>query len=373
MKKFVIMIVCCLSMAIISQRRDESVRGKRYAEREQLFFTALTVYMILFAGLRTDYNDTVAYFRNFANVSTFPTVLSDMNWALGSNPGFDIYLSTIKTFTNNRQIFLMISSAFVLCVHMWFVRKHSINFVFSLFLFFALGYYAFTMAAIKQTMGTAFALIGVDFLLRGKKIPYVLLVLLGMLFHPYVFLFFLAPVLMKQVPWKSGTWLLVILTLIASYSFNFLLGTILDITDVLGEEYDSTTFVGDGINVLRVIVYFVPVFISYFWRQSLFSNSTRKDNFFVNCSIVSALIMFVGLFGNAAMFSRLAMYFDPISFLAIPWLINKLRGELSGKLFTVGAYGAYSVFFYFDNVVMASFENNFSSLTLWQFLNSIFN
>ena len=373
MRKFVIMIVCCLSMSIISQRRSESVNRRKYTEREQLFFLILTCYMTVFAGLRTNYNDTIAYFRNFSNVATFPAVLTNMDWALGSNPGYDIYLSIIKTFANNKQIFLLISSAFVLFVHMWFIRKHSCSFPFSLFLFFMLGYYAFTMAAIKQTMGTAFALIGLDFLLRGKKVPYVLFVLLGMLFHPYAFLFFLAPILMKQIPWRSGTWTLIILTLIASYSFNFLLGTILDITDVLGEEYDSTTFVGDGINVFRVIVYFVPVFISFFGRRTLFLHSTKTENLFVNCSIVSALIMFVGLFGNATMFSRLAVYFDPLNFLTIPWMLYKLRGEMSGRLLTVGAYGAYSCFFYFDNVIMASFEYNFSSITLWQFINSIFN
>ena len=372
MVKLVIMIVCCTFFAVISQRRDESLHRKKYTDREQFFFSIMALYMIFFAGLRTSFNDTTFYLSGFTSSHSFPNVLANLDWRIGMNPGYKIYVAIIRSFTSNQHIFLLLTSGFILYTDLWFIRKYTKNFGFSIFLFFLLGYYAFTMAAIKQTMATALALIAIDRLVHGKKLLFVLLVLLGMTFHPYVFLYLLTPLLLRQVPWKKGTWVLILATIAVSYSFNLMVGTILDITDVMGEGYSEEVFVGEGINFFRVMVYFVPVVISFLWRRELFEDSSKTDNLFVNYSIICSMVMFIGLLGNANMFARMAMYFEPPIYIALPWMLHKLKGRQSGMFLTFGAYASFPIYFYYQMVVTTYFDAAFYSITLGDFFNSLF-
>ena len=58
-------------------------------------FVALALTFILFAGLRSDVNDTLVYADNFKKVS--PSI-SGLDWSLGNNPLFMVYQITIKRF-----------------------------------------------------------------------------------------------------------------------------------------------------------------------------------------------------------------------------------------------------------------------------------
>lgn len=371
MSGLIILMVTCTVFAMISQRIKNSTSSVRRPNFHRFFVFFITIYLFIFAGLRIGYNDTAIYIKSFLNSPSFPAILSDFNWDLGNNPGFKIFTSITRTFTDNPNTYLMITSAFVLIVNIWFMHKYTNHFGFSIFLFFMLGYYLFILAAIKQTIATAFSLIAIDRMIRGKKVSFVVLILLGCLFHPYCLMHLCAPVLLKQVPWKKGTWFLIAVVLLISYFFNILVRTILDVTDILGEEYSEGDFVGEGINIFRVLVYFVPVAISLVYRKLLFSDSTPEENYFINCSIMCAMIMFIGLFGNANMFARLAIYFEPPIYIAFPWMLNRLKRRVEGYILSFGAYTAFPFYFYYMTVVNKSFNDAFMSRSFLDYLRSL--
>lgn len=64
------------------------------------------------------------------------------------------------------------------------------------------------------------------------------------------------------------------------------------------------------INILRVLVYWVPAILALIFRRRLFSDSTRIENLFVNMSIVSAFILTIGLVQGANLYARMAAYFE---------------------------------------------------------------
>ncbi len=368
-----IMAAFCIAFAAISQRRDENIGQRHFHEREQLFYALLTSYMIIFAGLRIHYNDTDVYVSSFISCPSFPKVFKVINWEFGGHPGFKIFQSLIKIFSDNYHVFLMISSMVSIYPTIWFIRKYTKNFTLSIFIFFMLGYYVFLLAAIKQTIATSFALIALDRYLNGKKIRYLLYSFIGMTFHVYVMLYLIIPFLFDRVPWQKGTWIMILAAVILTYGFDFVINSILGATEALGDTYDRDTFTDDGINIFRVLVYFVPVIISFVWRNHLFKYSSKSENLFVNLSIVCALIMFLGLFGTANMFARLAIFFEPAVLIALPWMLYKLKGRLSGLVLTTGSYVAFPIFFYFQMVITADFDNAYSSISLGEFFNSLFN
>ncbi|MBE6927925.1 MAG: EpsG family protein [Ruminococcaceae bacterium] len=374
MTGLVILIFVCTVFAAISQNRDSRTlhHHKKKASKDRVFFTILVGYMVIFAGLRTSYNDTDSYISTFMKTEPITNVFNGLNWDLGTNPGFKIFTSLIRTFTDNPNIYLMICSLIVIPLIVGFVHRYTKNFTLSMFLFFTMGYFLFCLAAIKQTMATALAVLAIQKLLDGKKLRYLLCLLLGTLIHPYCLMYLIAPILMKQIPWHKGTWFMLFLVAIVAYSFNFLVQTILDVTDIMGEGYNKETFVGEGINTFRVMVYFVPVVISFLWRKTLFEHTKRHENLFMNCTIVCALIMFVGMFGNANMFARLAMYFEPPIYVALPWMIYKLKGKVEGLFISIMAYIAYPAYFYYQTVMAKPFDLIYHSMSLGEFFNSLF-
>ena len=74
------------------------------------FVLLLIVFLSLFAGLRTRYNDTATYIAGYNASSAFPGVLDGFDWRLGSNPGFHLLNSLMKAAGFHSQTFILFYS-----------------------------------------------------------------------------------------------------------------------------------------------------------------------------------------------------------------------------------------------------------------------
>lgn len=131
-------------------------------------------------------------------------------------------------------------------------------------------------------------------------------------------------------------------------------------------------FDNNSINVLRVVVYWVPAMLALAFRKRLFSNSTRVENLFVNMSMVSAFILMIGLVQAANLFARMAAYFEIATAISLPWMIKKLFTKRSARAVTICAAILYFGYFLYEFGVSKDFGNNYSAITLWQFVTSLF-
>ena len=125
------------------------------------------------------------------------------------------------------------------------------------------------------------------------------------------------------------------------------------------------------INVLRVVVYWVPAILALVFCQRLFSDSTRKENLFVNMSLVSAFILTIGLVQGANLFARMAAYFEIATAVALPWMIKKLFTKQSAQLVTDIAAVLYFGYFLYEFGVSKNFNADYSAITLWQFFREL--
>ena len=78
-----------------------------------------------------------------------------------------------------------------------------------MFLFLAFTVYAFTAAAMKQTLATAIAIWAMPQFLSGKKLKATLIILLAMLIHPYVVIYFVAFFASKTI-WDKKTFFMIL-------------------------------------------------------------------------------------------------------------------------------------------------------------------
>ena len=360
-------------MAYISDKRahiDFNKFGdKIYRHKEKIFFFLMAVVVIVFVGLRTSYNDTETYRYSYELMPTGMGNILNLDLSLGSNPGFNILNTILKTIGFSTQDFLMIYAVVTVGIYFWFVRKYSDNIWLSVFLFFTMGCYTFTMAAIKQCVAVAFCLVGIDRLLREKKISFVFWILLASTFHPYSLMYLIASFLMFK-PWTNKTYILLAVFGLIGLGIQPLLGTVVDITTMLGEEYDAATFTGEGINIFRLAVVWVPVIVSFFVRKYLREANTKKENLILNLTILNAEIMFIGLFGTANYFGRLANYFLIFQALCLPHLFNGFTTG-SKRIITFLCVFCFLLYFYYANVINQHFDSQFNYVSFISYLSAL--
>ena len=265
----------------------------------------------------------------------------------------------------------MFYSALVFIPYILFLRRYCHSMVFGIFLMFASGSFAFSIAAIKQSVATALCLCAVTFALEKKWFRYFIFIALAVMFHPYAAIYLLVPFMMFR-PWGLKTFFSIVFFIAIGFLLDSLLGIVVDITTMIGANYDESSFVGTGVNIFRVLVSFVPLALSTLYVHLLFQDSTQENNLFFNLAMLNALIMFVGLFGTANYFARLANYFLPAQFIVLPWMLNKLPIARDRRLLKSLCVIGYLGYFYYGHAIQHSFDACFNRLTLIEYLTSHF-
>ena len=87
----------------------------------------------------------------------------------------------------------------------------------------------------------------------------------------------------------------------------------------------------------------------------------------VNLTMLNGAIMFVGLFGTANYFARLANYFLIFQALALPWMLKKIGGK-DGQFLTVLMILGYAAYFYYANAIKQPFDQDFARLSVSEYL-----
>lgn len=342
-----------------------------YARKERLFYFIMSVGLILFAGLRTGYNDTGTYLFGYNQLSQNEDWFQQIHWLkIGDSPGFAFVQGLMHELGVSSQSFLMLFSIFTVGVNLWFFRKYSCNLWLSVLLFITFAGYIFTLAAIKQCTAMALCLIATDRAINKKYLRFVFYVLLGSLFHPYALMYLIVPFLFFR-PWSKNTLIMLVFFGIIGFAMESLLGTLLNITDMLGENYDATSFTGEGVNPIRLLVTAVPAVLALMTATQIAEDEDKAQYAIVNLTMLNAEIMFVALFGTANYFARLANYFIPFQAVSIPWLLKHYDYEGRRTMTILAAIG-YVLFFIYSQSIHESFDVHYYSVTLWQYLKTLF-
>ena len=135
---------------------------------------------------------------------------------------------------------------------------------------------------------------------------------------------------------------------------------------------EGELFDGHQINFLRIVVYWVPSLLALAFRRRLFKDSARSENLFVNMSIVSSLILTLGMVQAANLFARMAAYFEIATAIALPWMTRKLFTKKSEHFVIICAVFLYFGYFLYEFGVSKNFGNDYSAISLWQFLLELF-
>lgn len=372
MLKLLPISVCAWILAYVSHCMSKYDKLRQvYLKKERIVWFCMTAMLAIFVGLRVHYNDTGAYTHAYDILSSSKgSLLQGMDWSIGSNPGFFLTNRILSRLGLSTQSFLMFYAVVTVGIYLWFIRKYTNNLWITLFLFITAGCYTFTMAAIKQTVAVALCLLAVDKAIQKKYVWFIFWILIAITFHPYAIMYAIVPFMMFT-PWTKRTWQMLVIFGVAGILFQFLLGAVISVTSLMGEEYTAQEFSGDGVNPFRLAVVAVPAILSFMVRKEVEAEKDPVGNLIINLSMLNAEIMFVGLFGTANYLARLANYFLIFQTLALPWLISHFKKEQRTVLL-VGMVVGYILYFLYANVFAVNFDKNFQGISFLEYLRSLF-
>ena len=371
MTKLLVIFAVAMVLAYISDRNTKALlaSGKRYTAWSDWVYVLLVIILVLFAGLRTSYNDTWNYIAGFKVAPTlFEFLAEPKNLNPFKNPLFYIYQSTLRTLGFDAQMMIFLSSLFTQICFIRFFKRYSEKFVFSIFLYFTLGTFVFTLAAIKQVLAMAILTLAFPCLEKRKWFSYFLLVIVAMLFHTYAIAFAVLPFFSVR-PWRKFTFLFVLCMVILMLNFEDAITAFMEQANDLGKTLaDEEIFDNQQVNVLRLLVYAVTPLVSFVFQKWTLRNSSKMNNVLIHMSIISLAFMSMGTQTGANMFGRMANYFELGTICCLPKMLDDIFDKRSCRLVSGIAIVCFMAFFVYANAINIRFDQLYQSISLWKFL-----
>ena len=383
MKQLVLLYWGCVFLMYLSEVYhpvDVQIEGKQTGKyhfmrrRSDIFMIIVIVWMTCFSFLRTAYNDTGNYIYDFYNLTDpIDQYLSESNLLkVGDNPLFYLYQTIVHELTNDYHILFFFPAFFNSIAVVKFFKKYSTNTAFTLLVFYSIGTYVMYIAAMKQSIAVGILLIALPYAIDKKYVKFYILVFFAMLFHTHAFVFLAVPFFFGK-PWGKVTWILLLAVLFSMATYDTTFGALMNTAISMGINIvDWELFDGHSINLIRVIVYWIPAVLALVFRRRLFFDSTRAENLFTNMAIGAAFIITIGLRQGANLFARMAAYYEISVGIELPWMIKKIFTKQSAQLVTVIAVVLYFVYFLYEFGVSKNFGADYSAISLWQFIQSLF-
>lgn len=381
MGKLILLYFGTIILAWMSQRyypvKEDAIENERHFmhDKTDIFCVAIIVWLTLFNGLKTYFNDTgnyVMYFRDSATTLSEHFATSNET-GFADNPLYYITQLFCKRLIDNYHVWFLIVASFNTVVVIKFLKRYSVNFPMTIMIYHAIGTYLMYVAAMKQCIAIGVLLIAVPYLLQHKWIRYYLLVILAILFHTHAFLFLVVPLFLTK-PWNKLTYMCIATVVFAMLTYDLTLGAFMEYAQSIGanvaeiEVFDNYT-----ISPLRAAVYAIIPLITFVFKKRLLLNTNETTNLFVNWSILSCLILSIGLVNGANLFARMTGYFELGIALVLPWLLHRLFDVKSRMLINVIALLCFTAYFVLDLKYAKGFiESSYISITLFDFIKTLF-
>ena len=285
MTKLLVVFAAALVLAYISQQNTKATiaAGYRYSVWHDWAYLLLVVALCLFTGLRTNYNDTWNYVRGFNQADTLTVFLSNPdNLNPFKNPLFYFLQSAVKSWTEYNQFFIFVTAVYTQICLLRFIKKYSTDFLFSVFIYFTLGTFTFSISALKQVLAMATLTLAFPYLEKKSWILYYIVVFIAMLLHTYSLMFAILP-FFRDKPWRLFTFLLITVTAFVMMNFESTITAFMDQANDLGKSLAEYEVFGNAtINIFRLAVYAVPPLISLIFQKWVLHKTSGTENVLIN-------------------------------------------------------------------------------------------
>lgn len=311
----------------------------------------MAVFLILFAlsACRLNVGNDYAKYVEFMH-------LVNCDAYVPTEAGFNLLVKIIYGLSGYENYLLVFAVyAFVTVgVFLLAMYEQSEDFPLTFFLFMALGYYFQTFSTVRYYLALALALYSMKFVLRGQWGRFVILILVGSMFHKSL-LVVIPLYILAVLPWKK--WQLAAAALFCT-SFLFCQDFYLRLVIFLYPTYEDTEYLEGGtsyINILRCVAVLVFAGIVYFGQKYANRDGMERGEtiesaedarrmhfcFYLN---LGALVLYV-FCSFLPIISRIGYYLTISHILYLPMLLKQVEDRRWRRVFRAGILLAAILYF----------------------------
>lgn len=306
------------------------------------------------SGLRVNIGDTYLYMHSYE--------VGNFSWQsiINSNDiGFNILQMLLKQLSDDPQILVLTTGVLTNLLIVMVLYNYTRLFELSVFLYITTGTFTVSMNGIRQFLAAAIVFAATKFLLEGKWKAYLAIVVFASFFHQSALIMIPIYFVVRRKAWTRTTFMLLSLAVLIVVGFNEF--TELLFTAIKDTQYGHyEAFAEGGANILRAIVWVIPIVIAYFGRERL-SRIFPKADIIVNISLVGVVLMIIST--QNWIFARMAIYFNLYQLILIAWLIKVFR-EKDQKLIYLLIMIFYFLFYFYECVIALGLEYK-SDYLIW--------
>ena len=279
--------------------------------------------LIVFATIRnsTVGTDTGLYVKNFVN-KLDPDYYE---FHEGMESGYLLLEYIILNISHNYFWLFFITSIIVVFLQMVVIKKYSINYILSIFIFITLGGYTFFLNGLRQGIAMAIFFVSLPFLINKNFLKYFLICIFASFFHISA-LFMIPFYFIVNLKWKIE-WKIIFIFLSSLLLSKSMINLLAD----SNEKYAGYTEVSDSSGgFLILLFYFVVFLLIYLIKNKINIKDNKEFNAlfqFYSCGLFFILgISFLQT--NPSGPQRLLSYFILALIFIIPIVLKNLNNKL---------------------------------------------
>ncbi|MDR6121889.1 transmembrane protein EpsG [Bacillus sp. SLBN-46] len=307
----------------------------------KLFALFTIISFILVSGLRNNIGDTPFYIHTYK--------ITNFTWELVKTQddiGFSILQMILKSYSDDPQILIFTTALITNTLIVLGLFKYSRLVELSIYVYITGGLFLVTMNGIRQCLATAIFFTATKYLIGGNWFKYTLVVIFASFFHQSALILIPIYFLVRFRAWSKATLILLLFSVLIVLGFNQFSSILFSAIE--NSQYGVySNFNEGGANIIRVIVFAIPLVIAFFGRDKLREMYPESD-FIVNMSIIGLTFMIISTANW--IFARFNIYFELYQIILISWVVKVFRIK-DQKLVYYAIVLCYFAYYYYESVM----------------------
>lgn len=313
-------------------------------------------YITFLAAMRSALNDTSAYINSFKNIpGTWNSIIRIIH-GTGKDKAFDITANLFKMFiSNNYHVWFAFFAIIESCIFIYVLRKESVSFLDSCFLFFTTTLYYNYFSMMRQWFAVSLIFFGSKFIKEKKIVPYIIICIIAAQYHESAYLLILLYFIASGKAWSKKQNIILGVSVLCLVFLNPILNSMQTMLE--GSTYDyavNTMGTGSGSSGLRAVIAAVPVIIAFLDRNKIDENN-KMINMCINISVINFLLNLLATFTSGLYVIRLATYTSVFNLILYPYLLNVTVSLRNRRVLKAGFYVIYFIFYYYQMIHQGAF------------------
>ncbi|MBR2743991.1 MAG: EpsG family protein [Clostridia bacterium] len=307
-----VMVIIALYAIIYSTKRiSKNIKSNLFLI---LSFSIIAILMSMRTySTGTDTNMYVHAFEKFSQYKWSSTIFGGYY-----EPLYVITNIIISYISYNPRILIICTSLFICYAFYRFIKDNSNNYLLSVLMFICLLFFYSAMNTIRQYLAISIILLGFDFVKRKRFIPYVITIVIAVLFHTSAFVGILIYPLYNMKYSKLRVIGIFVVAILVNIFISDVVNQVYDLFN--RTNYYSNRIGQENISNLIHIFVFLSMYIFSILLVKKSQNKNEKNDFYFYIFVVAAACSLIAMKMNVL--SRISAYFSIFTIICLPNIIT---------------------------------------------------